>query len=111
MDRVEVLRRHLENQKTKSNGRKGLLGRWRPNGHPDYGIGARCKAQGSCIGVNYANHHILQSQSSYLNDFVRWPEPIYMRVGYVFESRFSAEMILPISMIFGILNKEWSNFE
>ena len=32
-----------------------------------------------------------------------------MRVGYVFESRFSAEMILPTSMIFGILNKEWSN--
>ena len=45
----------------------------------------------------------------YLNDFLKWPEPIYMRVGYVFESRFSAEMILPISMIFGILNKEWSN--
>ena len=45
----------------------------------------------------------------YLNDFLRWPEPIHMRVGYVFESRFSAEMILPISMIFGILNKEWSN--
>ena len=22
-----------------------------------------------------------------------WPEPIYMRVGYVFESRFSAGMI------------------
>ena len=29
--------------------------------------------------------------------------------GYVFESRFSAEMILQISIIFGILNKEWSN--
>ena len=24
---------------------------------------------------------------------VRWPEPIYMRVGYVFESRFSAGKI------------------
>ena len=34
-----------------------------------------------------------------------------MRVGYVFESRFSAGMILLISMIFGILNKEWSNFK
>ena len=34
-----------------------------------------------------------------------------MRVGYVFESRFSAEMIQPISMIFGILNKEGSNFK
>ena len=42
---------------------------------------------------------------------LRWPEPIYMRVGYVFESRFSAGMILLISMIFGILNKEWSNFK
>ena len=38
-----------------------------------------------------------------------WPEPIYMPVGYVFESRFSAEK--PISMIFGILNKEGSNFK
>ena len=38
-----------------------------------------------------------------------WPKPIYMRVrvGYVFESRFSAGMISPISMIFGILNKEY----
>ena len=24
---------------------------------------------------------------------LRWPEPIYVRVGYVFELRFSAEMI------------------
>ena len=32
-----------------------------------------------------------------------------MRVGYVFESHFSAEIILPISMILGILNKEWYN--
>ena len=36
----------------------------------------------------------------------RWPEPIYMRVGYVFESRFSTGTISPISMIFSILNKE-----
>ena len=42
---------------------------------------------------------------------LRWPEPIYMRVGYVLEWRFSAGMIYPISMIFGILNKEWSDFE
>ena len=30
-----------------------------------------------------------------------------VRVGYVFQSRFSAGMISPISMIFGILNKEY----
>ena len=34
-----------------------------------------------------------------------------MRVSYVFESRFSAEMISPNSMIFGIINKEWCNFK
>jgi len=34
-----------------------------------------------------------------------------MRVGYVFEWRFSAGIISPISMIFGILNKEWSKFK
>ena len=37
---------------------------------------------------------------------LRWPEPIYMRVGCVFESRFSEEMIQPISTIFGIRKKE-----
>ena len=42
---------------------------------------------------------------------LRWPDPIYLRVGYVFESGFSAGMIEPISMIFGILNKEWSKSE
>ena len=42
---------------------------------------------------------------------LRCRKPIYMRVGFVLESRFSAEMIWPISMIFGILNKEWSNFK
>ena len=36
---------------------------------------------------------------------LRWPVPIYMRVGYVFDSRFSEWKIQPISMIFGILNK------
>ena len=34
-----------------------------------------------------------------------------IRVGYVFESRFSKGVIQPISMIFGVLNKEWSNFK
>ena len=42
---------------------------------------------------------------------LRWPEPIDMRVGYVFKSRFSAGKIWPISMIFVILSKEWSNFK
>ena len=42
---------------------------------------------------------------------LRWHKPIYLRVGYVFESRFSAGMIEPISMSFGILIKEWSNFK
>ena len=42
---------------------------------------------------------------------LRWPEPIYRRVCYVLKSRFSAGKIRPISMIFGILNKEWSNFK
>ena len=31
--------------------------------------------------------------SSHLNVKLRWPEPIYMRVGCVFKSRFSAGMI------------------
>ena len=34
-----------------------------------------------------------------------------MRLGYVFESGFSAEVIQPISKIFGIRNKKWSNFK
>ena len=34
-----------------------------------------------------------------------------MRVGYVFQSRFSAGKIWPISMIFVIFTKEWSNFK
>ena len=40
---------------------------------------------------------------------VRWPELIFMRVGHVFESRFSAGMTYAISMIFGILGQEWWN--
>ena len=39
---------------------------------------------------------------------LRWPEPIYMHVGYVFESHFSAGTIKPISMIFGVVNEEWN---
>ena len=42
---------------------------------------------------------------------LRWPELIYMRFGYVLKSSFSAGKIRPISLIFGILNKEWSNFK
>ena len=34
-----------------------------------------------------------------------WSVPIYVRVGYVFDSRFLEWKIQPISMIFGILNK------
>lgn len=39
----------------------------------------------------------------------RWPEP--MPVGYVFDLRFLEWKIHPISMMFGILNKEWSIFK
>ena len=35
---------------------------------------------------------------------LRWPEPIYLQVGYVFKSVFSAATIQPISISFGILN-------
>ena len=34
---------------------------------------------------------------------LRWPEPIYTRVGYVFDLRFLERKIQPISMIFGTL--------
>ena len=37
---------------------------------------------------------------------LRWPEPIYMCVGYVLKSRFSAGKMGPISMILVILNNE-----
>ena len=37
---------------------------------------------------------------------LRRPEPIYMRVDYVFDLRFLEWKIQPISMIFGILNKQ-----
>ena len=36
---------------------------------------------------------------------LRWPVPIYTRVGYVFDLRFSEWKIQPISTIFCILNK------
>ena len=45
MDRVEVLRG--SERFRKSNGGRGLLVPWRPNGHHDYGIGARCKVHAS----------------------------------------------------------------
>ena len=51
------------------------------------------------------------SQSGRTSSWLRWPEPIYLLVGYVFESGFLAGMIWLISMIFGILNKEWSNIK
>ena len=35
----------------------------------------------------------LSSHTTNLNAFVLGPEPIYMRVGYVFELRFSAEKV------------------
>ena len=47
---------------------------------------------------------MIQSLCEYLRTYssLRWPEPIYMRVGYVFDLRFSEGKIQPISMIFGI---------
>ena len=38
----------------------------------------------------------------HLKSPLRWPEPIYVRVVYVFELRFSAGTVSPISKIFGI---------
>ena len=40
-------------------------------------------------GVNQKIQELQKSPK----DLLRWSETIYMRVGYVFESRFSAEMI------------------
>ena len=43
---------------------------------------------------------------------LRWLEPVYIRVCYVFESRFSGETInLTDFYVFGILNKEWWNLK
>ena len=41
---------------------------------------------------------------------LRWPDTIYLHVGYIFKSRVLARKSRPISLIFGILNKECSNF-
>ena len=50
---------------------------------------------------------MIQSLREYLRTYssIRWPEPIYMRVGYVFDLRFSEGKIQLISMMFGIPNK------
>ena len=37
--------------------------------------------------------------------YLRWPEPTYMRVAYVFESRFLAGTIYPFVMILASLIK------
>ena len=48
---------------------------------------------------------MLLTTSNFTNKIcLRWPEPIYMLVGYVFDLRFSEWKIQPISMIFGILS-------
>ena len=48
-----------------------------------------------CINVIRSN-----SSAKFAPEQLRWPEPIYMRVGYVFDFH-----------DFCILNKEWSNFK
>ena len=50
-------------------------------------------------------HHACLIEGGHFCGRLRWPEPIYMRVGYVFDLRFSEWKIQPISMIFGICNK------
>ena len=42
----------------------------------------------ACEEPNDNEHQLFPSNSP-----LRWPEPIYLRVGYVFESGFSAGMI------------------
>ena len=37
--------------------------------------------------------HLMNSADYFINIQLRWPEPIYMRVGYIFKSRFSAGKI------------------
>ena len=46
-----------------------------------------------------------QSQARFFSFSLRWPEPVYMRVGYVFDPRFLEWTSQPISIIFRILNK------
>ena len=41
----------------------------------------------------------------------KWPESTYRRVGYVFESGFFRRNYYPISIHFGVLNKERWNFK
>ena len=71
----------------------------------------KLKARGNGTSAKANNiyqygHMLLQGLVSPAHDdSLRWPEPIYMRVGYVFDLRFSECKIQPISMIFGILNK------
>ena len=49
-------------------------------------------AEISGIGFHFYRS-IGKSKKGFEKLSLRWPEPIYMRVGYVFESRFSAGMI------------------
>ena len=54
--------------------------------------------------LSFGGHLASQSPAVILQ--LRWSEPIYyMRVGYVFNLRFSEWKIHPIFMIFGILYK------
>ena len=46
------------------------------------------RSSGVCEEPNDNEHQLFPSNSP-----LRWPEPIYLRVGYVFESGFSAGMI------------------
>ena len=43
--------------------------------------------------IKYKTKAVLQIDKLLTEEISRWPEPIYMRVGYVFESRFSAGII------------------
>ena len=71
---------------------------------------SKCKLGGfyEVLLLHYTNHAFLPpiiKGSCFQNvRGLRWPVPIYMRVGYVFDSRFSEWKIQPISTIFCILN-------
>ena len=43
--------------------------------------------------IKYKTKTALQIDKLLIEEILRWPEPIYMRVGYVFESRFSVGTI------------------
>ena len=49
-------------------------------------------------------HTLMSIYRSLIALSLRWPEPIYMRFGYVFDLRFLELKIQPISMISGIPN-------